>query len=644
MPSLRLRLPGRVEQLGAWLACLFPGVDRAERRRWIEEGRISIDGQRADRASLACEPGARMEIADVPSEVIPPPPFGAHSNWIGLVDAVPWPGGSLDLPGGGAGPGEAEGGAEVEFEIDPARDGLAVVRLRTVEVSAAGIGTELADVAVGAAGAEVDAGRLAQGLGDAGLPIVGDLERGGLGVPGGLCLAPDPGPGPLPFDWPEEPAWSDDEDDSEPPVFRVSLETARAIEKGHPWILADDASDAAARFRPGCLMSVVSRAGQALGWARAEGEGRIAARVWAAGSVSESKIPSVDSRVARAIARRRDLLVDVAESGTNAFRLVHGEGDALPGLFVDRLGPLMRVLVTGRASDGFRERVVDALRAQLPLTPEGEPWSILELLHLREPERSAGAGAGRARFDRVRWIEGGLERLAECGHSPSEIGFDVREEGLRFHVDPGWASPRRVRPGFGLFLDQRENRRRLAPHTARGGHWLNLFAHTGAFSASLLAAGAERVTSVDLSAAYLERLEENLRANADQGVDAARHESVRIDGRRFLETLPPEARFAGIVLDPPTAAAAGHRFWSLSRDLEPILRRCIAHLAPGGVLLVTQNRSGPPLGLDRVLSRLARRARRSISELEAAPAGHDHPGLPGFPEGEPFEGWLLRLE
>jgi 23S rRNA (cytosine1962-C5)-methyltransferase len=150
--------------------------------------------------------------------------------------------------------------------------------------------------------------------------------------------------------------------------------------------------------------------------------------------------------------------------------------------------------------------------------------------------------------------------------------------------------------------------------------------------------------SVDLSAAYLKRLEANLSANRDRGVDPARNESVCIDGRRFLETLGSGRRFAGIVLDPPTAAAAGRRFWSLRQDLEPLLRRCVERLDSGGVLLVTQNRNGPPLGLDRILERIAGRARRPIARLESAAAGVDHPGLSGFPEGEPFEGWLMRLE
>lgn len=613
MPRLQFRLPGRADKLGAWLASLFGDIDRSARRRWVEQSRVRVEGRVVNRLGGDCPPGARVEIDDVPEESLPSLPPGSHSNWTGLIDEPAWPGGALHV----------SEERTLEFTLGERRGGLAVIQLD---------------------GPRCDAESLCRALARAGMPLVGDLVRGGLGVAGGVRLIVTDEDGSPPIDWPEEPAWLSADDDAgratdrktAMPTFRVSDETARMIRKGHPWILSDDASDSAARFRPGTLVRVVSRSGDDLGWARVEGDPRLAARVWAMGKLSARQVPSVEARVARALARRRDLLVDAQTTGTNAFRLIHGEGDELPGLVVDRLGPLLRVLVTGRASDSIRERVLAALCAQLPVTPEGEPWSILELSHLR--------GAGKSVFDRVRWVSGGPDALAEAGLSISDVGFEVLERGLRFGVDPGWETPRKVRPGYGLFVDQRVNRARLAPYAARGGDWLNLFAHTGAFTASLLAAGAERVISVDLSAAYLKRLEANLFANLDRGVDPTRNESVRVDGRRFLETLRPNQRFAGIVLDPPTAAAAGHRFWSLRRDLEPLLRRCVERLDSGGVLLVTQNRNGPPLGLDQILERIVSRAHRSITRLEAAPAGLDHPGLPGFPEGEPFEGWLLRLD
>jgi 23S rRNA (cytosine1962-C5)-methyltransferase len=611
MLSLRFRLPGREAPLGHWLKSLFPELDRQARRDWVAEGCIRVDGGLVDRPSFECPAGSSVEVTNL-SQVhlsalaaICGRPVGQHARWIGLVDEPAWPSGVLRM----------DGMSDVEFMIGEVRGGLARIQLT---------------------GAACSAETMAALLAEAQLPLVADFLHGGLAVIGGLRLSGVDGAAAFDaaeMNWPQEPAWCDQDDTRR---LRVSDETARAIGRGHPWILPDRASDSAKRFKPGSVLRVLSRDGQPLAWAHAEGEARLAARVWAAGSDELRQAASIESRVAKAIARRRGLLDSEGTGRTNAFRLIHGEGDDLPGLIVDRLGPLLRVLVTSRASEGIRDRVIAALTAQLPVTPEGEAWSILELLHLRSE--------GASLFDRVRWLSGGLDRLAGQHVGLEDEGFLVCERGLTFAVDPGWATPRQVRPGYGLFLDQRENRARLDRLATRGGSWLNLFAHTGAFSVSLLAAGAARVTSVDLSAAYLGRIESNLALNQERGVDPIQHESVRSDGRRFLEKLGASERFEGIVLDPPTAAAAGRRFWSLQRDLEPLVRLCVDRLESGGSLLVTQNRIGSPIGLDRVLERAANRAHRSIARLEAAPAGSDHPMRAGFPEGDPFEGWLLELD
>ncbi len=618
MTTLRFRLPGRVQPLSAWLAALLPAIDRIQRRRLIEEGCVRLDGRVVDRASFDCPPGAMIEIQDVP-ELLSSSGSGSgseegtHRNWQAIVDRPPWPSGAIEV-----GPGRV-----LEFIRGELHGELACLSLS------------------GEACRAVD---VCEALARASMPVVGDLVRGGLGVAGGPRLAPlEPSSSGPALDWPDEETWraeaeddrSRDESGSGVGELLVSRETGRALRSGHPWILADDASDPATRFCPGALVRVVERGAGPVGWAHVEATPRLAARLWAAGDLTRREIPSVEARVARAIARRRALLVDSDTRRTNAYRLIHGEGDGLPGLFVDRLGPLLRVLVSGWASEGFRERALAALRMQLPMTPEGSPWSVLELLHGRRP--------GASRVDRVRWIEGGPEAIEQAGFGVTRAMFLVEERGLRFAVDPGWDAPRRTRPGYGLFVDQRDNRDRLAGYAAGGGRWLNLFAHTGAFSVALLAAGAEQVVSVDLSGAYLERLESNLAANTDRGVEPARHRTVRGDVRRYLEELDPSETFRGIVIDPPTAAAAGRRFWSVKQDLEPLLRLAIDRLEPGAVLLVTQNRTGPPLGLDRVLERTLERAYRGFSSLEPAPAGPDHPSLKGFPEGDSFEGWLVIL-
>jgi 23S rRNA (cytosine1962-C5)-methyltransferase len=312
-----------------------------------------------------------------------------------------------------------------------------------------------------------------------------------------------------------------------------------------------------------------------------------------------------------------------AEDGTDAYRLVHGEADGLPGLAIDRLGSCLRVLVTGRACEQVLPRVLDALTRTL--APSGD-LPVVEVVHLRE--RPAGA------LECVRIVRG----VRAPGLVDGSERRVVRERGLRFQVEVGLADPTRSSPGFGLFLDQRENRARVAAR-ARGGRWLNLFAHTGAFTAALLAAGASEVVSVDLSAAWLRWLEQTLALN---GLDAARGPCVRGDGRRWLEWLPEDERFDGIVLDPPTAAAAGRRFWSVRRDLEPMLEASLARLAPRGCLLVCRNDRGGARDLSALVQRAATRSGVTLARTLPAPPGEDFPSLPDFPEGDPFEGVLVE--
>jgi 23S rRNA G2069 N7-methylase RlmK/C1962 C5-methylase RlmI len=231
-----------------------------------------------------------------------------------------------------------------------------------------------------------------------------------------------------------------------------------------------------------------------------------------------------------------------------------------------------------------------------------------------------------------------VSTAARSAHLHNGKRLLVRERGLRFEVDLGLSDPTRPSAAFGLFLDQRENRSRLAAR-ARGGRWLNLFAHTGAFTASLLAAGAEEVVSVDLSAAWLRWLEETLARN---GLDVARSRCVRGDSRRWLERLPAGERFDGIVLDPPTAAAAGHRFWSVRRDLEPAVEAALVRLSARGQLLVCRNDRGAGRELAALVARAATRVGVTLAQLAPAPPGEDFPSLPGFPEGDPFEGVLAE--
>jgi 23S rRNA G2069 N7-methylase RlmK/C1962 C5-methylase RlmI len=266
------------------------------------------------------------------------------------------------------------------------------------------------------------------------------------------------------------------------------------------------------------------------------------------------------------------------------------------------------------------DTLVDALAPQVGSDPP-----VVRVIHLAE-------------------VPEGRLRCVECIRGdPAGLALDsagrhrVRERGLSFWVDAGLGLPYRARPGTGLFLDQRENRRWLAA-LAGGGRWLNLFCHTGAFSVALLAAGAASVTSVDLSAQYLAWLADNLQLN---GLSGGRHQSVKMDARRFLERGAKGQRYHGIILDPPTAAAAGRRFWSVRRQGHALIASAFRRLRPGGVILVCRNDRSPKPPLVRIVLGAAKDAGRKVARAVPAPPGPDFPTMKGFPEGDAFRGLLV---
>ena len=480
--------------------------------------------------------------------------------------ALPWPTGVVPV----------RGGSRFSFEVIETRGERALVKFACEGEGAA---------------------RVLGWLAQAGSPALGDLAHGGSLARAGEPLFAREG------------------------QLRISEAARRALTKGHPWLTRDRESEDETRFAPGALVELLTEAGDSRGLARVEGGAQLVTRAWHGRTQQDiraraplGKPASIEERVARALARREKLR---AEGSTDALRLVHGEADALPGLFVDRFGPLLRVLVAGRAALPLQERASAALVRALSAELGHEPSVVLVMQLRPQPPGELAC---------VRQLLG--PRLPEP--------LVVREGALSFRIDAGLAEPARPHPGVGFFPDQRANRARVAALVRPGGRYLNLFAHTGAFSAALLAAGAGEVVSVDLSAPYLARLEENLRLSS---LPAARSRVVKRDARRFLDELAAAENFDGIVLDPPTAASAGGEFWSARQCMENLVAACLKRLGAGGFLLVTTNdrRSG-----GRLAERVEAAAAGLGCRVTVAPAGPaaDFPSLKGFPKGVAFEGVL----
>jgi 23S rRNA (cytosine1962-C5)-methyltransferase len=324
----------------------------------------------------------------------------------------------------------------------------------------------------------------------------------------------------------------------------------------------------------------------------------------------------VDFRADPALALR-GALVDPA--ATDAFRLIHGGSDGRPGWHVDRLGTFLLSQSEGVLKSGQRDCLEQWLAAGLPAeAPAGS--RLLGVCHrIMEPPAGRKSAAGEP------------PRTALGAAAPDR--FAVRENGVQFELSFNEGS------SVGLFLDQRDNRRRLLtgyigadfflhhPALKTGGpafEVLNAFAYTCGFSVCAAAGGA-RTTSLDLSKNYLEWGRRNFRLN---GLDPAAHEFIHGDVFDWLRRLAKKKRvFDAILLDPPTfSRSKEHGAFRVESDYSALVRAALPVLKPGGVLFASTNAGGwPPEKFLDAVETAIRSADGSILKRRYIPQPPDFP-------------------
>jgi 23S rRNA (cytosine1962-C5)-methyltransferase len=392
------------------------------------------------------------------------------------------------------------------------------------------------------------------------------------------------------------------------PLHEVQLDDDR-LSRG-PWIYARRVRSVSEGIEDGDLVEVLDASGRFVGHALFNGRSDIALRVLSRGRRTALQRPEqfLLAKLKRADdLRRRTLRL---EQVTDAYRVVHGEGDDLSGLVVDRLGPY---LVVEHHALGFwrlRETVGAAL---------GQLRPDLQVLH-RIP---AGARRGEG-FDEQDLVE------AEQGEVP-EVW--VTEHGVRHPIRPGAGHK------TGFFCDQRENRRRIG-ELARDRGVLDLCCNTGGFALHAARGGARWVVGVDLDEVVLDHARS---AAVGNGLDVEWHHVDAFNYLRGARQARQQAQL--VVLDPPKFAAG-------RRDVERALTKygdlnalAIEAVAPGG-LLATYSCSGAvdlPTFLGMVFQ-AARRADRVVRLLEVHGAGPDHPQSPDFTRSRYLKGALLAVD
>ena len=366
----------------------------------------------------------------------------------------------------------------------------------------------------------------------------------------------------------------------------------RALRRGHPWVYRD----ALARISvsPGTVVTVVDDRDRfiARGWAD---EGPIAVRVLT--TRDEPVDADLLGRRIQAAARLRDTVVPAE---TDAYRLIHGEGDRMPGLVCDVYGAFATLSLDGAAATSHRDQLVEVL------------YPVLEARGVR----GLVARTGRRIHQR---------REVVWGEAPPPQVL-VREGGMVMCADllEGQKT--------GLFLDHRLGRR-LARRIAPELRVLDLYANVGGFSAAAGLGGATAVVTVDSAPAAIEGAARTWRKN---GLDASRQTCVVADVQTFVQAQAEAGhRFDLIIADPPSFAPSHAARAKALRAYTRLHQSCITLLAPGGYYLGASCSSHVDrIDFEATLVEGADKARRNVQLLERWGPPPDHPRLLGFPEGD----------
>ena len=382
------------------------------------------------------------------------------------------------------------------------------------------------------------------------------------------------------------------------PSVTVTKRGEARIVYGHPWIFRSDVARADGAGE-GALVRVIGPQGRSLGHAFHSTRSEIRLRML---TRAEELSPTfLGERLDAAIAWRQEIA-----PGAEAYRVVHGEGDGLPSLVVDRYGEYLVLQTLSQATEALKDAVVAHLVERL------KPRGILER---NDP--------------RVRTLEG-LEQRVGLLHGQVPDVVEVVENGVRLEADL-WKGQK-----TGLFLDQRENHA-MAARYARG-RVLDAFTYNGGFALQV-SARADEVLAVDVSEDALARVQRNAARNGITNVSV--QEANVFD---LLHDLDAAGRkFDTVILDPPAFAKSKDAVEKARRGYKEINLRALRLLQPGGCLItcscsyhVHEN------DLEAILVSAAVDARAAVTIVEKRRQSRDHPVLLGVPETYYLKCFVLR--
>lgn len=384
---------------------------------------------------------------------------------------------------------------------------------------------------------------------------------------------------------------------------RIILKKGRdkSIQWRHPWLFSGAIQQIQGEPEPGEIVPVYAASGELLAKGFYNPHSQIALRLL---SFDQQPIERAffAARLQSALSLRQLVIRD-----SNAYRLVHGEADGLPGLVVDRYQDILVLQISSLGIERLKPLLLELLQELL------QPRLILE--------RSGGASRKEEKLPPASGIL--------SGSGPTQV--QIQEHGVHFEVNVAEGQK------TGFFLDQRENRQLIAA-LAAGKRLLNCFSYTGGFSVHAALQGAQ-TTSVEISEAAQAQAQTNFRLN---GLDPAAHRFETANVFDYLRTIQPE--YDVLILDPPAFVKQRKHLQQASRAYQDINRLAMRNSKPNGLLLTCSCSHYMDWELfQKILFAAASEAGRSVQILQRLGQAKDHPISLYHPEGEYLRAFLLRV-
>jgi 23S rRNA (cytosine1962-C5)-methyltransferase len=316
----------------------------------------------------------------------------------------------------------------------------------------------------------------------------------------------------------------------------------------------------------------------------------------------------------RKLSIAKDLRVALGLIGNpqnNTYRLVHGEGDNLPGLIIDVYDHTAVMQAHSAGMHVYRMEIADALSEVMGDVIQNIYYKSETTLPFKADLLSTENG----------FIKGG---------SPENVAM---ENGLKFHVD--WLKGQKT----GFFVDQRENRHLLERY-AKGRNVLNMFCYTGGFSFYAMRGGANLVHSVDSSAKAIDLTNENVELNFPGDT---RHKAYAEDAFKFLDRMGDQ--YDLIILDPPAFAKHRDALRNALRGYTKLNAKAFEKIRPGGILFTFScSQVVNKENFRNAVFTAAAQSGRSVRILHQLTQPGDHPVNIYHPEGEYLKGLVLYVE